>query len=422
MPWIASAVRPRITPRMSKRSTRPHVARRQLGPSCRVSAFEAPGGAREFHLFVEPEHDGAFPDQLEELIRIYHEALNTLGLSARSGIFRRCFVSDAADQLDQVMTSPLGIVNDEGDAAAVSCIQQPPLSGRKIAIWAYHVSDVTPADKTVIPMPEVGPYARTLAVDRGEHTLLWTTQLTGRPARADDCGPGSQTDRVFNAYIEMLGTRQATLLQNTVRTWVFVQQVDMHYQGMVDARRELFATHGLGPKTHYIVSTGIEGRTARPASLITLDAVADIGLAEEEIVYIDRLDHLNRTDDYGVTFERAVRVNYADRSHVYVAGTASIGPDGSVLHVGNVVEQVERTLENISALLEAGEASLSDVAAMIVYLRDIADADRVRTCLESVCRDVPYAMIWAPVCRPTWLVEIEVLAIVSNDDSRWPRY
>jgi enamine deaminase RidA (YjgF/YER057c/UK114 family) len=191
---------------------------------------------------------------------------------------------------------------------------------------------------------------------------------------------------------------------------------------MVDARRELFAKHGLEPETHYIVSTGIEGRTARPGSLVTLDAVADIGLEEEEIAYIDRLDHLNRTDDYGVTFERAVRVNYADRGHVWVAGTASIGPDGNVLHVGNIARQVERTIENISALLETGETSFSDVAAMIVYLRDIADAERVRASLDSLCPDVPCVMIWAPVCRPTWLVEIEALAIVSNDDSRWPRY
>ena len=175
---------------MSKKSAQPHVTHRQLGPSCRVSAFEPPGRAGEFHLFVEPENDGAFPDQLEELTRIYREALDTLGLSRQSGIFRRCFVSDAANQLDQVMASPLGLVGDGGEAAAVSCIQQPPLSGRKIAIWAYHLSDVAPADKAVVPMPGVGQHARTLAVDRGEHTLLWTTQLTGQPAGADESGPG----------------------------------------------------------------------------------------------------------------------------------------------------------------------------------------------------------------------------------------
>jgi enamine deaminase RidA (YjgF/YER057c/UK114 family) len=363
-----------------------------------------------------------FADQLDELTRIYHDSLSALGLSRHSAVFRRCFVSDAANQLDAVMASPLGPADEPAEAAAVSCVQQPPLSGRKLALWAYHLGDVAPENKSVLPMPGAGPHARTLAVDRGEHTLLWTSQLTGRPADGERPGPGPQTDRLFNAYIRMLGSRQATLLRNCVRTWVFVQQVDTHYTGMVDARRELFAGHGLEPRTHYIVSTGIEGRTARPDSLVMLDAVADIGLAEEEIAYIDRLDHLNRTDDYGVTFERAVRVNYADRGHVYVAGTASIGPDGSVLHEGRILRQVERTVANITALLEAADASMSDIAAMIVYLRDIADADRVRARLDEVCRGVPYSLIWAPVCRPTWLVEIEALAIVANDDSRWPRY
>ncbi|MCP3916988.1 MAG: hypothetical protein GY711_15675, partial [bacterium] len=400
---------------MSRHAARPQVNHAQLGPSCRVSSFEVPGGAGEFHLVLEPEHDGSFDEQLEEAIRTYHRALESLGLERHSAVFRRCFVSDAANQLDQVMASPLGLGVPDSEAAAVSCIQQPPVSGRKLAVWAYHIGDIQPEDKSVLPMRQAGPHARTLVVRRGQHSMLWTSQFTGAPASGEDASSGAQTERLFEAYAEMLRSQQATLLSNVARTWVFVQQVDTHYEGMVDARRELFATHGLEPSSHYIVSTGIEGRTADPRSLIALDAVAESGLVEGEIDYIDRLDHLNRTDDYGVTFERAVRVNYADRRHVYVAGTASIAPDGSVLHVGNVVQQVERTVENIGALLEVDELSMRDVASMIVYLRDLADAERVRSCLETVCRGVPYAMVWAPVCRPTWLVEIEALAVASND-------
>ncbi len=40
------------------------------------------------------------------------------------------------------------------------------------------------------------------------------------------------------------------------------------------ARRELFASEGLTPETHYIVATGIEGQNARAQSLITFDALA----------------------------------------------------------------------------------------------------------------------------------------------------
>jgi len=274
----------------------------------------------------------------------------------------------------------------------------------------------------MMSMPGAGKHAHTVALKRNDRTMLWTAQMTGDPPGGEVAHPGSQTDRIFAAYCKMLDDYGASLLDNMVRTWLFVQQIDDYYGGMVDARRELFETHGLTPQTHYIVSTGIEGRTTDPKSLVAMDALAIGGLATEQLIYIDRLDHLNRTDEYGVTFERAVRLDYADRSHLYVAGTASIGPDGSVLHVGEIVPQVERTIETITALLEAGSMSMEDVATMIVYIRNAADGDQVRKTLERLVGKLPYTLVHAPVCRPTWLVEIEVLAITSNGDPRWPQY
>jgi enamine deaminase RidA (YjgF/YER057c/UK114 family) len=230
----------------------------------------------------------------------------------------------------------------------------------------------------------------------------------------------AQTEQLFSSYAAHLGTLRSTLLANTLRTWVFVRDVDSYYGGMVAARRGLFQREGLTPETHYVVSTGIEGGSADPGSLVALDALSVQGLDPEQVRYIDRLDHLNRTDEYGVTFERAVRLQHADRNHLYVAGTASIDAAGRVLHEGDVESQVERTIENISALLEEGRATLDDVAAMIVYLRDAADADRVRTLLERIGPTLPYVGVRAPVCRPTWLVEIEALAITPDGDARWP--
>ncbi|NIM64292.1 MAG: hypothetical protein GTN89_02170, partial [Acidobacteria bacterium] len=227
---------------------------------------------------------------------------------------------------------------------------------------------------------------------------------------------------LFTAYSDLLRSQNATLLGQSVRTWVFVHDVDRHYQDMVDARREYFLKEGLTPETHYIVSTGIEGRTADPGSLVTLDAVAERGLAEGQLVFINRFDHLNRTDEYGVTFERAARLDHADRSQIWLAGTASIDSAGKVRHEGDILRQVERTIENVSALLEEGGASLDDVAAMVVYLRDGADAERVTAFLDRLSPTLPFTTVRAPVCRPTWLVEIEALAIVPNDDPRWPAF
>jgi enamine deaminase RidA (YjgF/YER057c/UK114 family) len=57
---------------------------------------------------------------------------------------------------------------------------------------------------------------------------------------------------------------------------------------------------------------------------------------------------------------------------------------------------------------------MSDVASMIVYLRDIADRDVVLAYLEEHYPAVPRVMVWAPVCRPAWLVEVECVAIKEN--------
>jgi len=405
------------------------VVREQHSPTCRISRFGPREQSEEIHLFVEPHEDGCFEHQLEQVTAQYHAALESLDLPRHTSVFRRCFLSDAANQVHSVMDSALGFGTSPAEAAAVSCIEQPPLHYRKIALLAYHVRGVEPDEKSMLEIPEAGRYARTLALKRPGRTLLWTTQMTSRrKASSVACSVQEtrcaleQTRGLFATYRDHLGSQGASLLDNALRTWVFVQNVDMHYAGMVVARRELFASEGLTPETHYIVATGIEGQNARPQSLITFDALAMLGLEKEQISFVDALDHLNRTDEYGVTFERSARLDHADRSRIYLAGTASIDAEGQVVHAGDVVRQTDRTLENMSALLEAAGASLDDVAEMIVYLRDPSDAQRVVAHLDATQPGLPFVIVRASVCRPSWLVEMEGAAIVANRDSRWPAF
>ncbi len=407
----------------------PRISREQYSPTCRLSRFEPGNRSEEIHLLIEPPDDGCFEEQLEEVVTQYHNALESLDLPRHTAVFRRCFLSDAANQLDAVMASPLGIAVPTSEAAAISCIEQRPVCNRKLALLAYHIRDVEPAAKSVNTIPDAGPYARTLVLERPARTLLWSTQMTAQPRELHGlCSTEEtqcsldQTSRIFSTYRDHLGSEGATLYENTVRTWVFVQNVDSHYAGIVTARRKFFSKEGLTQETHYIVSTGIEGRTAQPRSLVTLDALAVLDLAEGQMVFVDCLDNLNRTDEYGVTFERAGHLDFGDRSHVYISGTASIDANGQILHEGDVLRQVERTLENVSALLEVANASLDDMASMILYLRDSSDAKRVVSFLDENYPGLPFVAVQAPVCRPGWLVEIEGLAIIANEDPRWPKF
>jgi enamine deaminase RidA (YjgF/YER057c/UK114 family) len=92
------------------------------------------------------------------------------------------------------------------------------------------------------------------------------------------------------------------------------------------------------------------------------------------------------------------------------------------LHDGDVLRQVDRALENVSALLEVANASLDDMASMTLYLRDAADAKRVVSFLDENHPGLPFVAVQAPICRPRWLVEVEGLAIVANEDARWPKF
>lgn len=150
-----------------------------------------------------------------------------------------------------------------------------------------------------------------------------------------------------------------------------------------------------------------------------MDAYAVDGLVTGQQQYLYAKDYLNPTYEYGVTFERGVRVDYGDRCHSLISGTASIDNRGQVVHVGDVRRQTERMWENVEALLNEGGASADDVMSIIVYLRDMADYEVVRRMFSERWGDVPVVITLAPVCRPDWLVEMECMAVTERRDGRY---
>ena len=94
------------------------------------------------------------------------------------------------------------------------------------------------------------------------------------------------------------------------------------------------------------------------------------GFLPEQQRYLYAPTHLNKTYEYGVTFERGTLMQYGDRNHIYISGTASINNQGEVVHVGNIILQTQRMWENVEKLLEEGGMSYDDVMQIIVYLSD----------------------------------------------------
>jgi enamine deaminase RidA (YjgF/YER057c/UK114 family) len=195
--------------------------------------------------------------------------------------------------------------------------------------------------------------------------------------------------------------------------------VDILYKGMVEARKANFFSQGMTEKTHYIASTGIGGVPQDTRSILVLDTYAVKGIANSQQHYLYAPTHLNPTSEYGVTFERGAVVEYGDRKHVIISGTASINNKGEVVHAGDIVKQTHRMWENVETLLKEGGATYNDVMQIIVYLRDPSDYDTVKKMFEEKFPQTPYVITLAPVCRPKWLVEMECMAVVPNSTKEY---
>jgi enamine deaminase RidA (YjgF/YER057c/UK114 family) len=149
--------------------------------------------------------------------------------------------------------------------------------------------------------------------------------------------------------------------------------------------------------------------------LLSLDSLSITPLRAGQVRRIEAPEYLSPTTAYGVTFERGLEVVFGDRSHLYISGTASINNRGEVLHIGDVEAQTRRTLENVRALLATRNAGVNDLAYIIAYARNFHDRKRIDAVLcEESGGNTPIIFVEAPVCRPSWLVELEGMAIIPG--------
>lgn len=364
---------------------------------------------RGFESFVtaEASPDLPFSRAVDSLLQRYDEILEANGVSPDSGVFLRFHVSDTVTQAEELGAALKPRFQD----TMTAIVQQPPASGSKIALEAYHMGCREGRFEKLMN-------GESLVVHHGNYRSLWGSMVPGRNGT-----PYNQTNNILHNLSETIGRFEGTVKDNVVRTWFFVRDIDNNYKGMVDARREWFERSGMTKDTHYIASTGIEGCFRRPSCTVLLNYLAVLGLSPEQVEFMSALDHLCPTHDYGVTFERGTRIVYGDRSHFYISGTASIDSTGAVMHCGDVIKQAGRTIENMNALLENHGASLEDMKLVVVYLRDGSDYTMVERFLrDHLPAGAASVIVTAPVCRPEWLIEMDGVAITGTGDRRFETF
>ncbi|MBO7593476.1 MAG: hypothetical protein J6T12_00760 [Salinivirgaceae bacterium] len=367
-----------------------------FGTNAEVSAFRTESGICEYNVMLHSTRlTSSFREQLEGLHKALHEIEDNVLCCCAHAVIKRYFLSDAANQT-AVLEEQVGTFA----ACAVSIVQQPPLNGSKVALWVYLQEGIP-----VLQRNGNG----TFSYKHNDYTHYWTgyRHISGGDSE-------QQTRALLEGYEKDLALHKCHISDNCVRTWFFVRDIDTNYAGVVRGRRDNFEQMGMTSDSHFIASTGIQGSHAEASVKVILDAYAVKGLKKGQMSYLYAPTHLNPTYEYGVTFERGVCMEYGDRQQLFISGTASIDNHGNVLHVGNIRNQTKRMWENVEALLAERQHTFDNVVQMIVYLRDIADYQVVKQMHDEQFPNIPKVIVWAAVCRPTWLVEMECISIKES--------
>lgn len=351
-------------------------------PGVNISLSTFDGNRSEGHAIITSDHGGDAATQIAEITRAAESLVSDTGLKP---VFKRYLLSDASGQWSLL---------PEKEECARCLLQQSPLDGTKGALLMLMEKD---AD-----FKDVGD-----GLWKDSRGRIWAGDMDSVIPEYSQTMTIDYLER-FSHRLEEYG---ANLLDHCIRTWFFVRDIDNNYAGVVSGRNAVFKRRGLTPETHFIASTGIAGQSPVPGRSVTFNAFADTKVKRDQVKFIYGKTHLNPTYEYGVAFERGTSVDYGDRRHVYISGTASIDNKGQIVAPGDIRAQTLRMIENIRVLLEEAECGWEDVAHMVVYLRDISDYNTVDGMMRERFPDIPKVIVLAPVCRTGWLIETECMAI-----------
>ena len=114
-----------------------------------------------------------------------------------------------------------------------------------------------------------------------------------------------------------------------------------------------------------------------------------------------------------IGYSRAVRIG----SFVFVGGTTTTTPEGTVEAEGDAYLQTKIVLQKIEQALKKAGARLSEVYRVRIYVTDIKRAQEYMQAYSEYFKEIKPVTILAEVsalARPAHLVEIEAEAIIGS--------
>lgn len=366
------------------------------------------------YVCVRPAGEGDAEYQFSEIYRQLGSLLGEQGASRRHVITEKVYLADVAGDAEQFRTireTYYTAGNGHGSSLpATTFVQQPPATpgvlGELQCLVMVPLADepLNVRDLTGLPAPAAGKVVSARGYDH-----IFMQNITGGHF-GDGMDYAGQAEDMFHIAERVLKQEHLTF-RDVIRTWIYLDEMERDYATLNRVRSEFFQQNQV---ERVPASTGIQGGVYPPDRGGLLDLYA-LRTDREVDIRVMHAPTLNEAWSYGSAFSRGMAVQREDRVMLYVSGTASIDTSGQVVHVGDTARQVERMLLNITELLAGSDATPENIIRATTYLKDGADFDTFRHVYaeHGYPLDVPHTICEAAVCRPDWLVETEVTAVVS---------
>lgn len=220
----------------------------------------------ELYIALHAPHTTSAAEAVTSLRARLGAALRERGLDEADVVLLRFFCSDVYNQAPVIAA-----LWPAADACQRVYIGQRPLDSAYVSLQAYAVRGAQ----------KFSPAPGSLAVRHGGYASLWLLAYPEAPGGAE-----AQTDEILNGLAARLADQGMTLAGNVLRTWYYLRDIDNTYAGMIASRVRHYEGAGLTPATHFIASTGIEGRSPDPHALVALHAHAVAGLEPGQVRYL----------------------------------------------------------------------------------------------------------------------------------------
>jgi len=300
---------------------------------------------------------------------------------------------------------------------------QPPWGEGLAGVIIRAVSCCHPLDRFWTIRDQGEPVGR--GWRQGDATFLLLQNLQGLiPGRREDNTHSLQAKRLIRRAAAILESQGASY-RDVVRTWFYLSDILGWYPEFNRVRTGIYGDFDILPGQgngclKLPASTGVRGDSPGGAA-VALDLLAVAGPPESRPL-IRHLSNPGQQDAfrYGSAFSRGALIQHPDISMIQVSGTAAIDEQGLSLYPGDVQGQIDCTFDKIAALIGQDGASLQDIAAACVFVKqpEYAPVYYERAAARGL-ETLPAIVMVADVCREELLFEIDAeVAFYPDRDMR----